>query len=279
MARPRTGPRKLGPTRTRRLIRDLVAAEHDLFELARRHRLLPDDLAVWVSDAANQQTLAGLCMLADLQTQVLLSRYRLLAAGRLIRLATAEEADPSSSANDTARRACVDLLKMGLKRASPVAAPVGSDARTDAQVSWSDLDDELAIDPAPWPDDAPWAAETGVPGVPGVSGASGVAEGIPGEKPAEGSGEESGIRTQEPTSTAEEPSAGQPGHPRGPIGGNGPSGGGSGRIVRPRMGQKQSKNGNLHAGELRRWLYGSASRAKQKRNTLDPVEHAEWGST
>ena len=106
--------KKIGMKRRRDLIGDIVEAKHDLVTLAVEHNLEPDDLAEWVADPINHRTLNGLCVLADMQTQVLLSRYRLLAANRLIKLATDEE---SGGSNDVARRACVDLLKLDLKRA------------------------------------------------------------------------------------------------------------------------------------------------------------------
>jgi hypothetical protein len=101
---------KFGARRRLKLIRDIVSAQKDLISLAREYRLSPDDLAGWISDRTNHRALAGLCVLADLQTQILLSRYRLLAAGRLIRLATED------GEGDIARKACVDLLKMNLDR-------------------------------------------------------------------------------------------------------------------------------------------------------------------
>ncbi len=112
--------------RRRALIADLIAAQGDLMSLGEKHALEPDEMAAWVSDPDNQRTLSGLCVLADLQTQILLSRYRLLAASRLIKLAT--EDDPEHSP-DVARRACVDLLKLELKRADleglGLSQPVG----------------------------------------------------------------------------------------------------------------------------------------------------------
>ncbi len=142
----------IGPTRSKRLIRDLVAAEHDLIELGQLHRLTPDDLARWIADPTNQQTLAGLCRLADLQTQILLSRYRLLAASRLIRLATGDEGDGEEKSggssggscgrgSDVARRACVDLLKLDLKRADLTGASVPRASTRDGDES------PLGVDP------------------------------------------------------------------------------------------------------------------------------------
>ncbi len=109
-----------------RLIQDIIAAQQDPVTLGEKHGLDADNLAAWVGEPKNQRLLSGLCLLADLQTQVLLSRYRLLAAGRLIRLATEDGAD---GGRDVARRACVDLLKLDLKRAEAVGvAGGGADA-------------------------------------------------------------------------------------------------------------------------------------------------------
>lgn len=117
------------------LIRDILSSEHDVVQLAAAHQLSPDELAQWVGVAENHQCLTGLCVLADLQTQVLLSRYRLLAATRLIRLATQEDEQASA---DVARRACVDLLKLDLKRADaelPSQASEHVDASADDTAS------------------------------------------------------------------------------------------------------------------------------------------------
>jgi len=108
-------PRSIGRMRRAALIRDILEAKHDLASLAQAHRLKPDELAAWVDDPQNQRVLNGLCKLADVQTQVLLSRYRMLAATRLIKLAT--DADLTEGKPDVARRACVDLLRLDLKRA------------------------------------------------------------------------------------------------------------------------------------------------------------------
>lgn len=106
--------RKLNSKDRRDLIADIVSALHGPIELSQTHDLSLEDLALWVADPKNQRTLSGICVLSDLQAQVLLSRYRLHAAGRLIKLATEDSPEVS---RDVARRACVDLLKMDLKRA------------------------------------------------------------------------------------------------------------------------------------------------------------------
>ena len=96
----------------RAMIEDIAIAQMDMLAFAEKYKLSPDQLAAWVKDVKNHQCLSSLCLLADLQTQLLLSRYRSLAANKLIHLATDEE-----SKGDIARRACVDLLKLDLKRA------------------------------------------------------------------------------------------------------------------------------------------------------------------
>lgn len=100
------------------LILDLARAEHDILSFAKSHGLSLDDLVEWASKPQTRRTLSGLCVLADAQTQLLLSRYRLVAATRLIGQATAE--DDSLSAEQV-RKACVDLLKTELSRAASLA--------------------------------------------------------------------------------------------------------------------------------------------------------------
>lgn len=112
------------------LLHDIFNAEHDVVALAEKHGLKPADLAAWAGERTTQARLAGLCALADYQTQLLLSRYRLLAANRLIRLATQEDEGTSS---DVARRACVDLLKLEMKRA------MGSESMDDAAIEAGDV--------------------------------------------------------------------------------------------------------------------------------------------
>lgn len=104
----------IGHDQHRQLIEDIFNAEHDVVALAAAHGLSPKDLADWIEKQENQRCLAGLCVLADLQTQLMLSRYRLVAVTKLIRQATQQEADISA---EQARKACVDLLKLDLKRA------------------------------------------------------------------------------------------------------------------------------------------------------------------
>lgn len=97
------------------LILDLASAEHDILSFARAHDLSLDELVAWAGKPETRRTISSLCVLADAQTQLLLSRYRLVAATRLIGQATSE--DEALSAEQV-RKACVDLLKTELSRAA-----------------------------------------------------------------------------------------------------------------------------------------------------------------
>lgn len=97
------------------LLDDLAGAEHDILSLAQRHGLSLGELVDWACETQTRRTVAGLCLVADAQTQLLLSRYRLVAATRLIAQATA---DADTLPPEQIRKACVDLLKTELSRAS-----------------------------------------------------------------------------------------------------------------------------------------------------------------
>jgi hypothetical protein len=100
--------RRLSERRERVLLAELIRAETDWVGIAERHRLTTSELAEWAARESTVKRLAALSALADLQTQVLLGRCRLMAASRLLTLASSEE----SGSAETARRACVDLLKL-----------------------------------------------------------------------------------------------------------------------------------------------------------------------
>ncbi len=108
-----------GDDLTQALLDDLAGAEHDVLSLAQRHGLSLDALVRWAQRSATRRTVAGLCALADAQTQLLLSRYRLIAATRLIAHVTA---DADALPPEQVRRACVDLLKTELSRADQFGA-------------------------------------------------------------------------------------------------------------------------------------------------------------
>lgn len=126
--------RKISAKRRAELINDLINADFELTTLHSKYALSPDSLSQWVQEEDNHRCLAGLCVLADLQTQLLLSRYRLIAAGRLFDLAT-NQTDDSKAGIDNARRACVDLLKLELKRAE-----LDTDFATNANPTGAGLD-------------------------------------------------------------------------------------------------------------------------------------------
>ncbi len=120
-------------TRTERLMRALYEAQQDLDELARKEKLTLTRLAGWANDAETIAALDGLCRLNDVRAQLLVSRYRTLAAARLFELAKDE------SAGELARKACVDLLKVCL---IPLTGGDGSGAETDVVPS---VIDESAV--------------------------------------------------------------------------------------------------------------------------------------
>lgn len=110
------------------LIADVFEARRDLSDLAAAHRLSPAELAGWIEQEENQRCLAGLCLLADLQTQLMLSRYRQVAVTELIKQASGGSVggdDEAGVSVEQARKACVDLLKADLKRAE-VRVPEGA---------------------------------------------------------------------------------------------------------------------------------------------------------
>ncbi|MEM9881710.1 MAG: hypothetical protein AAF800_02185 [Planctomycetota bacterium] len=132
--------RKLSKKQRAALIADVFEARRDLTGLAETHRLTPDDLAEWIGQTRNHQTLAGLCRLADLQTQLMLSRYRQVAVSELIKQASG--ADETTA--EQARKACVDLLKTDLRRAdTPASASITADEASSAYREAASIRDAL----------------------------------------------------------------------------------------------------------------------------------------
>lgn len=101
------------------LMRELARAEHDVLTLGEQYGLGLPELSAWAARPETQRTVAGLCLLADLQTQLLLSRYRLVAATRLVGQATSRD---ESLTPEQVRKACVDLLKIELDRVASLSA-------------------------------------------------------------------------------------------------------------------------------------------------------------
>lgn len=110
------GAGKLSSRKAGQMLQDIFEAKHDLAGLAEVYGLKPTQLASWANDSANREVLGGLCVLADLQTQLMLSRYRQLAVTELIRQATGlTSGDGEGVSAEQARKACVDLLRADLK--------------------------------------------------------------------------------------------------------------------------------------------------------------------
>lgn len=102
--------------RDQALTADVLDGQLDLQALAIKHGLSLDELAKWVMNDDIFRSLTALCLLADFQTQFILSQHRVTAAVALVRMASGEGSDA-----DLQRRACVDVLRMNMDRAKPEA--------------------------------------------------------------------------------------------------------------------------------------------------------------
>lgn len=106
--------RRLSPTaiennnRRDRLLQTLYEAQSDLSDLAKSEDMTLAALAAWGNEKLTIDALEGLCRLNDTRAQLLVTRYRTLAAAKLFELAQQD------SGGETARKACVDLLKVSL---------------------------------------------------------------------------------------------------------------------------------------------------------------------
>ncbi|MEM8782470.1 MAG: hypothetical protein AAGE65_06380 [Planctomycetota bacterium] len=125
--------KKLTASRAKAMLRDIFEARHDLSGLAEVYDQTPEQLSAWANDAGNRAVLRGLCELADLQTQLMLSRYRQLAVGELIRQATGEDERVTP---EQARKACVDLLRADL---NPPNANTAAEADASSNTEQDDL--------------------------------------------------------------------------------------------------------------------------------------------
>ena len=109
-------PQPTDNTKRAELINDLIHAKLDITQLEDSYGITPDDLSQWIRDPENYHCLAGLCVVSDIQTQLLLNSLRSSAATQLFKLAM-NPMDETKTALDISRRACVDLLKLDLPRA------------------------------------------------------------------------------------------------------------------------------------------------------------------
>ena len=90
------------------LLLRVYEAKEDPRGVAEGFGMTLEELALWAGRERTMRALRGLRLVADMQTQLILSRYRLTAAAKLVQLAGQDESA------ETARRACVDLLKAEL---------------------------------------------------------------------------------------------------------------------------------------------------------------------
>ncbi len=109
---------RLSSKRSRQLLHDVVMSQMDIEALAKKYHLSLTNLADWLENGAHGRTVINLCRLADLQTQLLLSRFRGSAALRLISMARGDDGAETSYEPELSRKACIDLLRLELKRAA-----------------------------------------------------------------------------------------------------------------------------------------------------------------
>jgi hypothetical protein len=121
--------RAIGARRGLEIIGDLADAALDIRGLTAKYGVDREDLARWALTEKTQRTLAGLCMLTDYQTQLMLSHYRVTAVTRLVEMVQATrpkvgddgqplpaEEQPAALPPDLVRKACVDLLRLNMGR-------------------------------------------------------------------------------------------------------------------------------------------------------------------
>lgn len=97
--------------RTHAVVGALLNSQTDFLSLGEATGMTLRDLAKWSTEDDNLHILRGLVRLADLRTQLLISRFRAAAAYRLLAFAS------SDSASETARKACHDLLTTNMNSA------------------------------------------------------------------------------------------------------------------------------------------------------------------
>ncbi|MEX2216642.1 MAG: hypothetical protein WD768_21190 [Phycisphaeraceae bacterium] len=97
------------------ILQDLMNTEADPVTLSKKYRLDLIDLSRFALDPETRRQAEGLLVLADVQTQFMLSRYRVNAASTLFGFISPQETDEKVDP-DLKRKACVDLLRVEMKR-------------------------------------------------------------------------------------------------------------------------------------------------------------------
>ena len=94
-------------SRSARLLRDVYSQVREAPQIAERHGMTLRELAAWAGAEESRTTVEGLCRFEDARAELLLRRARVKAARRLLRLSG------EASSEETRRKACVDLLRLG----------------------------------------------------------------------------------------------------------------------------------------------------------------------
>jgi hypothetical protein len=98
----------LSDRKRKQTLRQLLEADVDVAALERTLGVKLEELATWALDQRTHAQVEGLLRWLDMQTQVMIGRYRIAAAARLYELAS------QSDSAETSRRAATELLKTNL---------------------------------------------------------------------------------------------------------------------------------------------------------------------
>ncbi|QNN23017.1 hypothetical protein HED60_12310 [Planctomycetales bacterium ZRK34] len=98
----------LSDRKRKQTLRQLLEADVDVASLEKTLGLRLEEVATWSLDEKTHAQVEGLLRWLDMQTQVMIGRYRIAAVARLYELATQQEN------METARRAAAELLKTNL---------------------------------------------------------------------------------------------------------------------------------------------------------------------
>mgnify|MGYP006293194881 CR=1 FL=1 len=116
-----------------RIIQLMMDGRLDPAEMANELGLSLEQMAEAGTEAATLRTLLRLAGLADLRARMVVSRFRMEAAARLVQMATEGEA------TELARKACVDLLRLDLDahelEAGGATARSGDEPPADAEAA------------------------------------------------------------------------------------------------------------------------------------------------